>query len=155
MARYHPLVALQWRRPADHRPRRPRSRGVEKRRRRRPGAWCHCSGVTRRNQCVARDVVSAYTLILGDEYGPATVGVYPSAEEAWKALDREGREKCKLRVRPPRAARAGATGRLADAWRAGNAEERFWQILSHQLAVRIPEIGRQRALARRPELARR
>ena len=42
-----------------------------------------------------------------------------------------------------------------DAWRAGNPEERFWQILSHQLAVRIPEIGRQRAAAKQPALARR
>ena len=40
---------------------------------------------------MARDVVSAYTLILGDEYGPAEVGVYSTAEEAWKALDREVR----------------------------------------------------------------
>jgi len=38
---------------------------------------------------------------------------------------------------------------------AGNAEERYWQILSHQLAVPIPEIGRQRALVRQPALARR
>ena len=104
---------------------------------------------------MARDVVSAYTLILGDECGPATVGVYSSAEEAWKALDREVRGRCKLRVRPRRAVDPEAIGRLADAWRAGNAEERYWQILSHQLAVRIPEIGRQRALARQPALARR
>jgi hypothetical protein len=48
-----------------------------------------------------------------------------------------------LRLRPRRSVDPEATGRLADAWRAGN-EERFWQILSHQLAVRIPEIGRQR-----------
>ena len=104
---------------------------------------------------MARDVVSAYTLILGDEYGPATVGVYSSAEEAWKALDREVRGRCKLRVRLRRAVDPDATGRLADAWRAGNAEERFWQILSHQLAVPIPEIGRQRSLDRRRELVRR
>jgi hypothetical protein len=98
---------------------------------------------------VARDVVSAYTLILGDEYGPATVGVHATAEEAWKALDREVRERCKLRIRPRRAVDPEATGRLADAWRAGNPENRFWQILSHQLAVPIPEIGRTPALARR------
>ena len=104
---------------------------------------------------MARDVVSAYTLILGDEYGPATVGVYSSAEEAWKALDREVRGKSRLRMRPRRAVDPEATGRLADAWRAGNPEERFWQILSHQLAVPIPEIGRQRALAGRRELVRR
>ena len=104
---------------------------------------------------MARDVVSAYTLILGDEYGPTEVGVYSTAEEAWKALDREVRGRCKLRVRPRRAVDPEAIGRLADAWRAGNAEERYWQILSHQLAVPIPEIGRQRALARQPALARR
>lgn len=104
---------------------------------------------------MARDVVSAYTLIVGDEAGPATVGVYSTAEEAWKALDREVRARCRMRLRPRRAVDPEATGRLADAWRAGNAEERFWQIMSHQLAVRIPEIGRQRALARQPALARR
>ena len=94
---------------------------------------------------MARDVVSAYTLIFGDEFRPMTVGVYSSAEEAWKALDREVRGRCKLRVRPRRTVDPETTGRLADAWRAGNPEERFWQILSHQLAVPIPEIGRQRA----------
>ena len=104
---------------------------------------------------MTRDVVSAYTLILGDEYGPATVGVYSSAEEAWKALDQQVRERCKLRVRPRRAVDPEATGRLADAWRAGHPEGRFWQILSHQLAVRIPEIGRQRAMARQSALSRR
>jgi hypothetical protein len=98
---------------------------------------------------VARDVVSAYTLIVGDEYGPATVGVYSTAEEAWKALDREIRGKHTLRIRPRRGVDPEATRRLADEWRAGNADERFWQILAHQLAVRIPEIGRQRELARR------
>jgi hypothetical protein len=103
---------------------------------------------------VARDVVSAYTLILGDESGPATVGVYSSAEEAWKNLDRAVRGRCKLRVRPRRAVDPEAIGRLADAWRAGNPEERYWQILSHQLAVPIPEIGRPR-LHREPALARR
>ena len=104
---------------------------------------------------MARDVVSAYTLILGAEYGPATVGVYSSAEEAWKALDREVRGRCRLRLRPRRSVDPEATGRLAAAWRAGNPEERFWQILSHQLAVRIPEIGRQRVESRRPALAQR
>ena len=103
---------------------------------------------------MARDVVSAYTLIVGDEDGPAAVGVYSSAEEAWTALDREVRGRCGLRPRPRRVVDPEAIGRLADAWRAGNAEERFWQILSHQLAVPIPEIGRHRALAH-PELVRR
>ena len=104
---------------------------------------------------MARDVVSAYTLILGDEFGPATVGVYSTAEAAWKALDREVRGRVRLRLRPRRTPDPEATTRLADAWRAGNPEGRFWQILSHQLAVRIPEIGRQREGARQPVLARR
>ena len=98
---------------------------------------------------MARDVVSAYTLILGDEYGPTEVGVYSTAEEAW-----EVRGRCKLRLRPRRTVDPESTGRLADVWRAGNPEQRFWQILSHQLAVRIPEIGRQR-VAPQPALARR
>jgi hypothetical protein len=95
---------------------------------------------------VTRDVVSAYTLIVGDEHGPATVRVYGTAEEAWRALDREVRGRTTLRLRPRRAVDPESTTKLADEWRAGNPEGRFWQILSHQLAVRIPEIGRQREL---------
>ena len=100
---------------------------------------------------MARDVVSAYTLIVGDEFGPAAVGVHASADEAWKALDRQVRGRCRLRVRPRRAVDPEVVRRLADGWRAGNPEERFWQILAHQLAVPIPEIARQRALAARRE----
>ena len=66
-----------------------------------------------------------------------------------------GPGRCKLRLRPRRTVDPEATTRLADAWRAGNPEERFWQILSHQLAVRIPEIGRQRVASKQPALARR
>lgn len=97
---------------------------------------------------MTRDVVSAYTLIVGDdEHGPATVRVYGTAEEAWRALDREVRGRTTLRLRPRRGTDPELTTKLADEWRAGNPEGRFWQILSHQLAVRIPEIGRQRELA--------
>jgi hypothetical protein len=96
---------------------------------------------------VTRDVVSAYTLIVGDEHGQATVRVYGTAEEAWRALDRAVRGQPTLRMRSRRAVDPETTTKLADEWRAGNPEERFWQILSHQLAVRIPEIGRQREFA--------
>jgi hypothetical protein len=91
---------------------------------------------------VAFDVVSAYTLVIGDEDGPASVGVYASAEEAWRALDREVRSRCRMRPRPRRVVDAEATTRLADAWRAGDPESRYWQIRCHSLPVAIPVIGR-------------
>jgi hypothetical protein len=91
---------------------------------------------------VSYDVVSAYTLLMGDEDGPATVSVHATAEDAWRALDREVRARCRLRPRPRRVADPEATARLADAWRAGDAESRFWQIRSHQLPIIVPEIAR-------------
>jgi hypothetical protein len=91
---------------------------------------------------VAADVVNAYTLIVGDEHGPATVSVHASAEVAWRALDAEVRSRCRMRRRPRRAVDPEAIGRLADAWRAGDLEARFWQILSHQLPVRVPDLAR-------------
>ena len=78
---------------------------------------------------MARDVVSAYTLILGDEYGPA---------ERRRVLHRGGgmegpgpRGPGEMQAAAAAAADVDpeATGRLADAWRAGNPEQRFWQIL--------------------------
>jgi hypothetical protein len=89
-----------------------------------------------------RDMVSVYTLLLGDETGPATVSVHASAEEAWRALDREVRARCGLRPRPRRVTDPDSATRLADAWRAGDIECRFWQILPHQVPVMVPELGR-------------
>jgi NADH:ubiquinone oxidoreductase subunit H len=94
------------------------------------------------------DVVSAYTLVMGDEHGPATVSLHATAEDAWCALDREVRARCGLRRRPRRVADSGAAARLADAWRAADAEARFWQIRPHQLPVTIPVIGRPAVVAR-------
>ncbi len=103
---------------------------------------------------MARDVVSAYTLILGDEYGPTRSACTPPRRRHGRPWT--GRSGGDASCGCGRGATVDpeATGRLADAWRAGNPEERFWQILSHQLAVRIPEIGRQRVAAQ-PALARR
>jgi len=88
------------------------------------------------------DVMSVYTLMLGDEYGPATVSVHSAADEAWRALDREVRARCGLRPRPRRVIDEGAATRLADAWRSGDPEARFWQICPHRLPLMVPEIGR-------------
>jgi hypothetical protein len=88
------------------------------------------------------DVVSVYSLLIGDEHGPATVSVHASADEAWRALDREVRARCGLRPRPRRVIDPDAATRLADAWRSGDLESRFWQIHPHQLTLMVPEIGR-------------
>ncbi|WP_028933254.1 hypothetical protein [Pseudonocardia spinosispora] len=88
------------------------------------------------------DVVSVYTLMLGDEEGPATVSVHATAEEAWRALDSEVRARCGLRPRPRRVIDPEAATRLADAWRAGDVETRFWQIHPHQISLIVPQIGR-------------
>lgn len=88
------------------------------------------------------DMVSVYTLMIGDETGPATVGVHASAEEAWQALDREVRSRAGLRARPRRVPDADSATRLANAWRAADPERRFWQLRPHRLPIMIPEIGR-------------
>jgi hypothetical protein len=98
---------------------------------------------------VSNDVVSVYTLVMGDEYGPATVSVHSSAEMAWRALDREVRARCGLRPRPRRVVNPDAATRLADAWRSGDAEARFWQIRPHQLPLLIPSASRPLVAAHR------
>ena len=87
------------------------------------------------------DVVSVYTLTMGDEDGPTTVSVHATAEEAWRALDREVRARCGLRPRPKRLVEPEAATRLADAWRAGDPETRFWQICPHQLSLMVPAVA--------------
>jgi hypothetical protein len=79
---------------------------------------------------VSYDVVSVYTLMLGDEEGPATVSVHATAEEAWRALDSEVRARCGLRPRPRRVIDPEAATRLADAWRAGDVSGRSIPIRS-------------------------
>lgn len=84
------------------------------------------------------DVVSAYTLVVGDEDGPPSVSVHATADEAWRMLDYEVRRRCRMRARPRRRVDAEATTRLADAWRASDRENRFWQIRPHQLPIMVP-----------------
>lgn len=88
------------------------------------------------------DVVSVYTLTMGDERGSATVSVHTSADAAWQALDREVRSRCGMRPRPRRVVDPDAATRLADAWRWGNPEDRFWQICPHQLPLIVPANAR-------------
>lgn len=100
------------------------------------------------------EVVSAYTLLVGDaKGGPPTVSVHTTADDAWKALDREVRERCRMRPRPRRRTDSDASTRLANAWRAGDPEHRFWNITAHRLPVPMPEIGRSAMGAQRAVVA--
>ena len=87
------------------------------------------------------DAVSAYTLVIGDERGPADVQVFSSADAAWQALDAEVRERCGMRPRPRRVATAESVAKLADAWRAAEPEVRFWQVQAHRLPILLPAIA--------------
>jgi len=91
---------------------------------------------------VSFDVVSAYTLLVGDGDGPPSVSVHSTADEAWRALDKEVRSRCWMRPRPRRKMDADAATRLANAWRAGDPENRFWNVTVHRLPVPRPVIAR-------------
>lgn len=88
------------------------------------------------------EVVSAYTLLVGDADGPPTVSVHTTADDAWRALDREVRARCRMRARPRLRMDADAATRLANAWRAGDPERRFWNVTVHRLPIPMPEIAR-------------
>jgi hypothetical protein len=89
------------------------------------------------------EVVSAYTLLVGDAAGPPTVSVHTTADDAWRALDRAVRERCGMRPRPRRRMDADAATRLANAWRAAEPESRYWNVTVHRLPVPVPVIARQ------------
>jgi hypothetical protein len=95
------------------------------------------------------EVVSVYTLLVGDAGGPPTVSVHTTADDAWRALDAEVRRRCRMRPRPRRRMDAEAATRLADAWRAGEPESRFWNVAVHRLPVPLPEIARSAVPASR------
>ena len=95
------------------------------------------------------EVVSAYTLLVGDADEAATVSVHTTAEDAWKALDREVRRRCGMRPRPRRRTDADATTRLANAWRAGEPECRYCNIAVHRLPIQLPVIAREASGAAR------
>jgi hypothetical protein len=90
---------------------------------------------------VSLDAVSAYTLVIGDEEGPADVRVFNSADAAWQALDGDIRERCGMRPRPRRMADPDAAARLADAWRAAEPDNRYWQVQAHRLPILMPAIA--------------
>jgi hypothetical protein len=95
------------------------------------------------------EVVSVYTLLVGDAAGPPTVSVHTTADDAWRALDAEVRRRCRMRPRPRRRMDAEAATRLADAWRAGEPESRFWNVAVHRLPVPLPVIARSAVPASR------
>jgi hypothetical protein len=95
------------------------------------------------------EVVSVYTLLVGDAAGAPTVSVHTTADDAWRALDAEVRRRCRMRPRPRRRMDAEAATRLADAWRAGEPESRFWNVAVHRLPVPLPEIARSAVPASR------
>jgi hypothetical protein len=97
---------------------------------------------------VSYEVVSAYTLLVGDGDGPPSVSVHSTADDAWRTLDREIRSRCWMRARPRRRMDAEAATRLANAWRTADPENRFWNLTVHRLPVPIPEIARVPVAAR-------
>jgi hypothetical protein len=98
---------------------------------------------------VAYEVVSAYTLLVGEVDEPPTVSVHTTAEDAWRALDREVRQRCRMRPRPRRRIDAEAVTRLANAWRSGDPDSRYWNLTAHRLPVPVPEIARPAMVALR------
>lgn len=95
------------------------------------------------------EVVSAYTLVVGEDEDPPSVTVHTTADDAWLALDREIRVRCGMRARPRRAVDPDGASRLADAWRAADPDARYWQVTAHRLPILLPEIARPRAVAAR------
>jgi hypothetical protein len=91
---------------------------------------------------VSFEMVSAYTLLVGQTDGEPTVSVHTTADDAWRALDRAVRERCNMRPRPRRRADAEATTRLANAWRDGDPEGRYWNVTTHRLPIPVPAIAR-------------
>jgi hypothetical protein len=96
---------------------------------------------------VPYEVVSAYTLLIGDEDGPM-LSVHTTASDAWHALDREVRERCRMRPRPRRRVTADAAARFANAWRDADPECRYWNLAVHRLPVPVPVIAGPPTVAR-------
>jgi hypothetical protein len=91
---------------------------------------------------VSYDVVSAYTLVVGDETGAPVVSVHGTAAEAWRELDREVRARSRMRPRPRRVVDEESATRLANAWRAAEPDSRFWNVTAHRLPILLPVIAR-------------
>jgi hypothetical protein len=57
-------------------------------------------------------------------------------------LDKEVRSRCWMRPRPRRKMDGEAATRLANAWRAADPENRYWNLTVHRLPVPLPVIAR-------------
>lgn len=82
------------------------------------------------------EAVNAYTVLVGESGSATTVSVHGSADEAWRALAEAVRSRSTSWM--PRNGEAAA---LADRWRRGAPERRFWQVSAHQLQVMVPATG--------------
>ncbi|MGQ0777750.1 MAG: hypothetical protein ACT4NY_25635 [Pseudonocardiales bacterium] len=82
------------------------------------------------------EAVSAYTVLVGESGSATTVTVHGSADEAWRALAEAVRRRSTRWM--PRNAEAAT---LADRWRMGDPERRFWQVSAHRLQVMVPTTG--------------
>ena len=89
------------------------------------------------------EMVSAYTLLIGDADGPAAVSVHQSAAQVWTALG--DAVYARSVVRPLHADTeldADSAAALADAWRAEDPATRYWSVTAHRLPVHMPVIAR-------------
>jgi hypothetical protein len=82
------------------------------------------------------EAVNAYTVLIGETDSVTTVTVHGSADEAWQALAEAVRNRS-TRWMP----RTGEAAALADRWRQGDPQRRFWQVSAHQLQVMVPATG--------------
>lgn len=82
------------------------------------------------------EAVNAYTVLVGEVGNSTTVSVHGSAEEAWQALV-EAVCRRSTRWMP----RSGEPAAVADRWRRGDPDRRFWQVSAHQLQVMMPATG--------------
>lgn len=97
------------------------------------------------------EMVSVYTLLVGDAEGTPAVSAHTTADDAWRALDREIRlrwARAALRPRLGRRVDADAAKKLANAWRAADPENRYWNVTVHGLRVPVPVIARVAVMAR-------
>lgn len=82
------------------------------------------------------EAVNAYTVLVGESGSATTVSVHGSADAAWRALDEAVRSRSTSWM-----PRTGDAAALADRWRRGAPERRFWQVSAHQLQVMMPTTG--------------
>lgn len=91
---------------------------------------------------MATEVVSAYTLLVGDADGPPVISVHTTADDAWRALDRAVRRRSGRGLRLPWRADAESAEQRANAWRAEDPACRYWNVTAHRLPIMVPEIAR-------------